>query len=107
MMGVTIPPADIYGYLDDSDAPGTILEDEAQGLQKDTDKGENLQSRIQKRRGRPKNRHAAEQTFHQVLPRFQLQSMRRRRNPKSQGFNGTIYPNSHDGGISKEGLGRL
>jgi hypothetical protein len=38
MMGVAIPPADIYGYLDDTDAPGTILEDEAQGLNKDQDK---------------------------------------------------------------------
>ena len=38
MLGVTIPSADVYGYLDDSDAPGTILEDEAQGLQKDSDK---------------------------------------------------------------------
>jgi hypothetical protein len=38
MLGVTIPSADIYGYLDDSEAPGTILEDEAQGLYKDLDK---------------------------------------------------------------------
>lgn len=38
LFGVTIPPADIYGYLDDSDAPGTILEDEVQGLHKDMDK---------------------------------------------------------------------
>ena len=38
LLGVTIPPADIYGYADDSDAPGTILEDEAQGLQRDVDK---------------------------------------------------------------------
>ena len=38
MFGVTIPPADIYGFLDDSDAPGTILEDEVQGLHKDMDK---------------------------------------------------------------------
>jgi hypothetical protein len=38
MMGVTIPSADIYGYLDDSDAPGTILEDEVQGMHKDMDK---------------------------------------------------------------------
>jgi len=38
LLGVTIPSADIYGYLDDADAPGTILEDEAQGLWKDTDK---------------------------------------------------------------------
>jgi len=38
MLGVTIPSADVYGYLDDSDAPGTILEDEAQGMQKDSDK---------------------------------------------------------------------
>ncbi len=38
MLGVTIPSADTYGYLDDSDAPGTILEDEAQGLQRDMDK---------------------------------------------------------------------
>ncbi len=38
MLGVTIPSADVYGYLDDSEAPGTILEDEAQGLYKDLDK---------------------------------------------------------------------
>jgi hypothetical protein len=38
LFGVTIPAADIYGYLDDSDAPGTILEDEVQGLHKDLDK---------------------------------------------------------------------
>ncbi len=38
MLGVTIPSADVYGYLDDSEAPGTILEDEAQGLQRDMDK---------------------------------------------------------------------
>ena len=38
MFAVTIPPADLYGYLDDSDAPGTILEDEIQGLWKDLDK---------------------------------------------------------------------
>jgi hypothetical protein len=38
MLGVTIPSADIYGYLDESEAPGTILEDEAQGLHRDMDK---------------------------------------------------------------------
>lgn len=38
MMAVTLPVADIYGYLEDSDVPGTILEDEAQGLYKDLDK---------------------------------------------------------------------
>lgn len=38
LFGVAIPPADIYGYLGTSDAPGTILEDEAQGLWKDMDK---------------------------------------------------------------------
>lgn len=38
LFGVTIPSADLYGYLDDSDSPGTILEDEIQGLWKDMDK---------------------------------------------------------------------
>jgi hypothetical protein len=38
MLGVTIPPADTYGYLDESEAPGVILEDEAQGLYRDLDK---------------------------------------------------------------------
>lgn len=38
MLGVTIPSADTYGYLDESEAPATILEDEAQGMQKDMDK---------------------------------------------------------------------
>ena len=38
MYGVTIPSADLYGYLEDSDGQGCILEDEVQGIQKDTDK---------------------------------------------------------------------
>src|SRR5271157_361754 len=38
MYGVTIPSADLYGYLEDSDGVGCILEDEVQGIQKDTDK---------------------------------------------------------------------
>jgi len=38
MYGVTIPSADLYGYLEDSDSIGTILEDEVQGINKDTDK---------------------------------------------------------------------
>ena len=38
MLGVTIPSADVYGYLDEAEAPGVILEDEAQGLYKDLDK---------------------------------------------------------------------
>ena len=38
MYGVTIPSADLYGYLEDSDSIGTILEDEIQGIHKDTDK---------------------------------------------------------------------
>jgi hypothetical protein len=38
MYGVTIPSADLYGYLEDSDGQGCILEDEVQGIHKDTDK---------------------------------------------------------------------
>jgi hypothetical protein len=38
MYGVTVPSADVYGYLEDSDGIGCILEDEVQGIQKDTDK---------------------------------------------------------------------
>jgi hypothetical protein len=38
MYGVTIPAADLYGFLEDSDAIGTILEDEIQGINKDIDK---------------------------------------------------------------------
>ena len=38
MYGVTIPSADLYGYLEDTDSVGCILEDEVQGIQKDTDK---------------------------------------------------------------------
>jgi hypothetical protein len=38
MYGVTIPSADLYGYLEDSDGIGCIFEDEVQGIQKDTDK---------------------------------------------------------------------
>ncbi|MEM3459095.1 MAG: primase C-terminal domain-containing protein [Candidatus Bathyarchaeia archaeon] len=38
LFGVTIPAADLYGYLEDSDSIGCILEDEVQGIHKDTDK---------------------------------------------------------------------
>jgi hypothetical protein len=38
MYGVTIPAADLYGFLEDSDAIGCILEDEIQGINKDIDK---------------------------------------------------------------------
>jgi hypothetical protein len=38
LYGVTLPVADIYGYLEDAEEPGTILEDEAQGLDRDLDK---------------------------------------------------------------------
>lgn len=38
LFGVTIPAADIFGYLEDSDGIGTILEDELQGIDKDVDK---------------------------------------------------------------------
>ena len=38
LFGVTIPSSDIYGYLDDTDSPGVILEDEVQGFWKDLDK---------------------------------------------------------------------
>jgi len=38
MYGVTVPAADIYGYLDDVDSIGCVLEDEVQGIRKDIDK---------------------------------------------------------------------
>jgi len=38
MYGVTVPAADIYGYLDDIDSIGCVLEDEVQGIRKDVDK---------------------------------------------------------------------
>jgi hypothetical protein len=38
LLAVTLPAADIYGYLGVSDSPGVILEDEAQGLDKDFEK---------------------------------------------------------------------
>lgn len=38
LYGVTIPAADIYGYLEDMDSIGCVLEDEIQGIEKDTDK---------------------------------------------------------------------
>lgn len=38
MYGVTVPPADIYGYLEDVNAVACILEDEIQGINKDIDK---------------------------------------------------------------------
>lgn len=38
MFGVTIPAADLYGFLEDSDSVGTIIEDEIQGVDADIDK---------------------------------------------------------------------
>jgi len=38
LYGVTVPSADVYGYLEDVEALGCILEDEIQGVEKDTEK---------------------------------------------------------------------
>ena len=38
MYGVTVPAPDIYGYLEDIDSIGCVLEDEVQGIRKDIDK---------------------------------------------------------------------
>ena len=38
LFGVTIPTADLFGYLEDADCIPTILEDEIQGIHKDIDK---------------------------------------------------------------------
>jgi hypothetical protein len=38
MYGVTVPSADIYGYLEDVNSIGCIMEDEIQGVDKDIDK---------------------------------------------------------------------
>jgi len=38
LFGVSIPAADIYGYLETDSGLGTILEDEAQGIEKDPEK---------------------------------------------------------------------
>jgi hypothetical protein len=38
MYGVTVPSADIYGYLEDVNSIGCVLEDEVQGVCKDIDK---------------------------------------------------------------------
>jgi hypothetical protein len=38
LCGVTIPSADLYGYLEDCDGIGCILEDEVQGIHKEIDK---------------------------------------------------------------------
>jgi hypothetical protein len=38
MYGVSVPSADVYGYLETSDSIGCILEDEIQGIHKDLDK---------------------------------------------------------------------
>lgn len=38
LYGISIPPADVYGYLADVDSPACIIEDEAQGIHQDFDK---------------------------------------------------------------------
>jgi hypothetical protein len=38
MFGITVPTADLFGYLEDSDSIPCILEDEIQGIDQDTDK---------------------------------------------------------------------
>lgn len=38
MFAVSVPAADVYGYLEDADTIPTILEDEVQGVHKDRDK---------------------------------------------------------------------
>jgi hypothetical protein len=44
LSGVSIPVADLYGYLDDGDSPGVIIEDEVQGIYKDIEKSKILKA---------------------------------------------------------------
>ena len=44
LSGVSIPVADVYGFLDDSDSPGVIIEDEVQGIYKDIEKSKILKA---------------------------------------------------------------
>jgi hypothetical protein len=44
LSGVSIPVADVYGFLDDNDSPGVIIEDEVQGIYKDIEKSKILKA---------------------------------------------------------------
>ena len=95
MLGVTIPSADIYGYLDDSEAPGTILEDEAQGLNKDLDKSKIYKAGYKQGAVVPRTMITQNKRFIKYFPRLLHQSMRGRRNAPRQRLVRTLHFHSY------------
>ncbi len=86
LLGVTIPSADVYGYLDSSDAPGTILEDEAQGLQRDMDKAKIYKAGYKKGAVVPRTIMLQNKRFIKFFRVFCLKACAAEENPRVKGL---------------------
>ena len=115
MFAVTLPSADIYGYLDDSDAPGTILEDEVQGFGKDWDKSKIYKAGYKQGAKVPRTIILEHKRFIKYFRCFCLKACAAERMPRVKGllerfiFISMVegFPNKDWADISKEDLKRI
>jgi len=115
MFAVTLPSADIYGYLDDSDAPGTILEDEVQGFGKDWDKAKIYKAGYKQGAKVPRTIILEHKRFIKYFRCFCLKACAAERMPRVKGlperfiFISMIegFPNKDWADVTKEDLKRI
>jgi hypothetical protein len=115
MYGVTIPAADIYGYLEDSDGIGCILEDEVQGIHKDIDKTKIYKAGYKKGAVVPRTILTNNDRIIKYYRTFCFKTCASEQIPKVKGFNERFlfipmvegYPEKEWADITKEDLERV
>lgn len=115
LFGVTIPAADLYGYLEDSEGAGVILEDELQGIDKDIDKLKIYKSGYKRGACVPRTLITQHDRVIKYYPTFCLKACASEQIPQVKGFRERFieipmvegYPEKEWADITEEDLERL
>jgi len=115
LYGVTIPSADLYGYLEDTDGAGCILEDEVQGINKDIDKVKIYKAGYKQGACVPRTLLTQNERVIKYYRTFCFKACASEQIPQMKGFNERFlfismvegYPAKEWADISKEDLARL
>jgi hypothetical protein len=115
LYGVTIPSADLYGYLEDTDGAGCILEDEVQGINKDVDKVKIYKAGYKQGACVPRTLLTQNERVIKYYRTFCFKACASEQIPQVKGFNERFlfismiegYPSKEWADITKEDLARL
>jgi len=115
LYGLTVPAADIYGYLDDVDAIGCVLEDEIQGINRDIDKIKIYKAGYKKGAVVPRTLMTQFDRIIKCYNTFSFKAVASERIPSVKGFRERFieismvegYPEKEWTDITKEDLDRL